>query len=505
MQMPRLNRMLGVSQQPHPIKALQIGEGNFIRCFVDWMIHRLNEKGLFEGSILVTQPRPNGAAKLKVLQEQEGLFTLIERGILDGEVVDRRETVSSIAACLDPYAEWEQFLQLAEQASLEFIFSNTTEAGIAFKEEELDWSKPMYSYPSKLTAFLFRRYQKLGSDKGIVVIPCELLPRPGDALLEIVLQHAEAWQLGEDFADYLQTSCMFVNSLVDRIVTGYPSDAEALQQELGYEDQMLSVTEPYYQWVIENKGDLAERLPLQQAGLNVEWVQDLQPYGLRKVRILNGSHTFAVPIAFMLGHDIVRDAVADSRVTGPLLHYLQHVVLPVLPFPEAEGQQYIEQTLERFGNPFIDHKLLDIALNSISKLQTRLLSTLQDYALLKGEIPSSLPLSLAYFIRFHMCIKQDGAWVGVRAFGDRVEAYQLRDAEQALAAFAELWQQYYSAASALAWVKQVCSSVGIWEKPLDKILPQPLFEQLCQEIAANLELILESEGGKANDFIYQNS
>jgi tagaturonate reductase len=505
MQMPRLNRTLGVTEQPHPIKALQIGEGNFIRCFVDWMIHRLNEKGLFEGSILVTQPRPSGAAKLKVLQEQDGLFTFIERGILDGKVVDRREIVSSIAACLDPYAEWEQFLQLAEQTSLEFIFSNTTEAGITFKEEELDWNKPMHSYPGKLTAFLFRRFQKLGRDKGIVVIPSELLPMPGDALLEIVLKHVEAWQLGEDFADYIQFSCTFVNSLVDRIVTGYPSDAEVLQQELGYEDQLLAVTEPYYQWVIENEGDLAERLPLKQAGLNVEWVDDLQPYGLRKVRILNGSHTFAVPIAFMLGHDIVRDAIADSRIAEPLLNYLHQVVLPVLPFPKAESQHYIEQTLERFGNPFIDHKLLDITLNSISKLQTRLLSTLQEYAQLKGEIPSSMPLSLAYFIRFHMCFKQDGAWVGVRAVGDRVEEYQLRDEEPALAAFAELWQHYSSAASAMEWVKQVFSSDGIWEKPLDKILTQPMFEQLCQEIAANLELILESEGGKANDFIYQNS
>jgi tagaturonate reductase len=506
MSLPRLNRAERPPAYEYPVKVLQIGEGNFIRGFVDWMIHRCNEQGWFQGSVTVTQPRPGGAKKLEALGGQQGLFTLIERGMAEGNVVDRSEVVASISAVLDPYADWPAFLELAENRDVQFVFSNTTEAGIAYREEPFDLSAPIVSFPGKLTAWLYRRFEKLGTESGLVIVPCELLPRPGDALREIVLQHARAWRLGGEFERYVLQQNVFVNSLVDRIVTGYPADAEAVMDTLGYEDRMLTVAEPYHQWVLEGGAELAERLPFHKAGLNVLWVDDLRPYSTRKVRILNGAHTYLVPMAFLQGHDIVRDAVADRGIAEPLEQFLQEAVVPVLPFPEEQSRSYIEQTLERFRNPFIDHRLLDIALNSISKFQTRLLPTLQEYAGRTGKVPKPLALSLAYFIRFHRCMKDGDVWTGIRRrkHGE-LERYPLRDAEPALAAFAAIWQRAGEGGSAGDLVRAVLTSEAIWEKTFDTVLPAPVFTELAATTAELLQSILDEEGAELHEAFYPHS
>ena len=478
-----------------PVKAIQIGEGNFIRAFVDWMIHRSNAQGLFQGSVLVTQPRPGGARKLEVMKEQDGLFTLVERGVSGGETVDRTELISSVSQCVDPYAEWETFLATAEDPQIEFIFSNTTEAGVVYTEEVYDISQPILSYPGKLTAWLYRRFQQLGPNSGMVIVPCELLPRPGDALLSVVLQKAQAWQLGVEFERYIQEANRFVNSLVDRIVTGYPPEPEAdlLQKQLGYEDRMLVAAEPYYQWVIEGDAELARRLPFEEAGLQVKWVSDLQPYSVRKVRILNGAHTFLVPMAYLLGHDIVRDAIADERIAAPLQSFLNETVSAILPFPKEESGAYIEQTLERFANPFIDHKLLDISLNSIQKFQTRLQPTLREYAAAQGIVPNTMIASLAGFIRFHRCVTNGVTWEGYRVKNGKKEAYELKDNADALAAFAGLWTIYEQTKDVSVLVTGVMESEAIWASPPGLELPTELKDGCYVQLSNSLSALLAQE------------
>lgn len=499
---PRLSRALPQAAGQSgawPVRAIQVGEGNFIRAFVDWMIHRANEQGLFGGSVLVTQPRPGGARKLATLQEQEGLFTVIERGISEGQTVDRTELVTSIARCVDPYAEWESFLATAEEAQIEFVFSNTTEAGIVYTEEVYDPSQPILSYPGKLTAWLLRRYETLGGQAETIVVPCELLPRPGDALREVVLQKVATWQLGEGFERYVREQVRFVNSLVDRIVTGFPSEseAEALQEQLGYEDRLLVAAEPYYQWVIEGDAELARRLPFAEAGLRVEWVSDLQPYSMRKVRILNGAHTFLVPMAYLLGHDIVRDAVADARVAAPLRRFLSETVSAVLPFPHEASAAYIEQTLERFANPFIDHRLLDIALNSIQKFQTRLQPTLREYATAQGIVPETMIGSIAAFIRFHRCTADGASWLGYRVKDGERQTFELKDDAGALAAFAELWSSYDRTGDLSALVAGVMESETIFASPPGRELPAELREGCYERLSSALaELLAREEGAR---------
>ncbi|MFS0722974.1 tagaturonate reductase [Paenibacillus sp. 1P07SE] len=498
MNLPRLTRShpaVAGQTGDWPVRAIQIGEGNFIRAFVNWMIHRSNSQGLFRGSVLVTQPRPAGAPKLEVLREQEGLFTLVERGVSGGETIDRTELVSSISQCVDPYAEWETFMASAEETQIEFVFSNTTEAGVVYTEEAYNPGRPILSYPGKLTAWLFRRFQTLGPDSGVVIVPCELLPRPGDALREVVLQKAQAWQLGADFERYIRNASRFVNSLVDRIVTGYPPEPEAaaLQQGLGFEDRMLVAAEPYYQWVIEGDAELRSRLPFAEAGLQVEWVHDLKPYSMRKVRILNGAHTFLVPMAYLLGHDIVRESIADERVAAPLKRFLGETVSAVLPFPAEESEAYINRTLERFANPFIDHKLLDIALNSVQKFQTRLQPTLREYAAAQGIVPDTMIASLACFIRFHRCAARGDIWEGYRVKGGRKETYELKDNADSLAAFAGLWTIYEQTRDLTVLVEGVMESEAIWTSPPGRELPAELQEGCYTQLVSALSALLAQE------------
>jgi tagaturonate reductase len=490
MRLPGLNRQFYASSDHFPVRALQIGEGNFIRAFVDWMIHRCNRQELFQGSVVVTQPRKTGAAKLQKIKVQDGLFTIFLKGIENGEVVEKSEIVSSISMAIDPYSEWESFLSLAEDPNLEFVFSNTTEAGIAYISEEADFRKPIHSFPGKLTAFLYRRYRTV--KKGLIILPCELLERAGSELKTIILKHAEDWNLGTGFEHWIKEENTFLNSLVDRIVTGYPNkEAEQLEQSLGYTDCMLTISEPYHQWVIEGDEEISKKLPFHKAGLNVIWVKDLNPYVKRKVRILNSAHTFMVPIAFMQGHDIVRNSVEDPFVIKKVTTFLKENVLPVLSFNEDELRQYVKMTIERFQNPYIDHQLLDISLNSISKFSTRILPTLSEYIGYTDQVPGSILQSLAYLIRFYRCEKTGNSWRGWRIVDNEKDFYTLRDSEQILNAFASNWLQYGQSGDLLSLVTNVLSSGKIWSVPFNKHEFGNKLDLICDGVAEELRTILK--------------
>lgn len=452
-----------------PVKVLQFGEGNFLRGFVDWMLYRSNRKGLFNGSVAVTQPRPSGKPHIDQLKAQQGLYTLFVRGLQEGRKVEEKEVVSVFSHMINPYEEWETFLALAESPDLEFVVSNTTEAGLSYQTAEWNPHEPAASFPAKLTLFLYRRFEVFAGDtsRGLIHLPCELVERNGDRLLEIVLRHAEDWQLPEEFKQWVADSNRFLNTLVDRIVTGYPrSEADELFAEWGYSDPLLTTAEPYYFWAIQAEEELEERLPLARAGLNVRWVKDLAPYQLRKVRILNGAHTMMAMIGLANGLSEVREAV-EHRAWGPLfIRGLMDEILPGLPLPTAEMEVYANETLERFRNPYINHRLTDIAMNSLSKWKTRLLPSVKAYIQQTGETPPLLTQSLASLLWLYR-----PQYECKETRQTEATSFQPKDDEAMVAAIQESWNLALNGTtdSLMGAVETMLSTKSIWGEDLTEL------------------------------------
>jgi tagaturonate reductase len=480
-----------------PERVLQFGEGNFLRAFVDWMIHGMNRRGLFGGSVVVVQPIRKGL--VEVLNGQDGLYTVILRGIENGKIVDRKEVVSSISRGIDPYARWGEFLACASNPDLRFVVSNTTEAGIAWVEEKKPEGSCPESFPAKLAAFLHARYEAFGGDpgKGMIIIPCELIEGNGDALRETVIRHAKSWGSGEGFLRWLEGANAFLNSLVDRIVTGYPADeAEALGAELGYRDALMDSGEIFHLWVIEGSERLEAELPLKKAGFNVVWTGDLKPYRDRKVRILNGAHTMTALMAFLCGKDTVGECVSDPLIRAYMERGIFGEIAPTLKLPPAEKEAFARAVLERFSNPFIKHRLLSIALNSVSKFKVRVLPSLLEGAD-GGKVPETLAFSLASLIAFYRgCSGGDGTYRGAR---DAIH-YEIYDDEEALKVFEGAWTRYGSDLDLGALCRTVLSSEALWGRDLlavrglERIVEKRLGDVLSMGMRGALEAFMKEAG-----------
>jgi len=425
-----------------PVTVLQIGEGNFMRGFVDWMIHTCRVQGLFGGSVAATQPRPSGKAKIDALAAQDGLYTLVTQGLVNGQPVKRQETIHGIAQAFDPYSEWSRLVELAASPSLQFVVSNTTEAGLVYIPESLT-DKPIKSYPGKLAFLLHERYRAFGGapDKGLIMLPCELLERNGDALREAVLRYAEDWSYSESFREWVRGSNRFLNSLVDRIVTGYPDEgtAEAWFEEWGYRDELLCTAEPYHLWAIEAEPDMEALLPLRQAGLNVYWTDDLRPFQQRKVRLLNGAHTWMAPLGLLHGVEHVGELLRHPELGAMVKRLVIDDIVPILPYERDQLLAYASDVFDRFGNPHIRHRLEDIAMNSISKFKVRLLPTMADYVASGERVPDRLVAGLAGLLRYYRVGREeaDGPYIGWALDGT---PYTVRDDGAALERMARHWQ-----------------------------------------------------------------
>lgn len=385
-----------------PLKVLQFGEGNFLRGFVNWIIDEMNEKTSFNGNVQIIQPLSTGLASM--IEKQEGLYHVLLQGILNGKSYQENRLISSVAGAMNPYEDYDAYLKLAENSSLKFIVSNTTEAGIAYDPTDVNHTTLPRTFPGKLTALLYHRFKALEGDKeaGLVIIPCELIEKNGEHLLSCVLNYAQLWQLPVSFADWVANNCSFCNTLVDRIVPGFPKDnIQEIQQELGYEDNLVVMAEPFHLWVIEGPESLKEIFPAEAAGLQVKFVKDLSPYRTRKVRILNGAHTSLVPVAYLEGLRTVRESVEDPKIGNFIKETIFDEIIPTLDLPADELKQFANDVLDRFKNPFIHHELSSIALNSISKFKVRVLPSLLEYEKLKGTWPTNLTQSLAALIMFY--------------------------------------------------------------------------------------------------------
>ncbi len=373
-------------------RIIQFGEGNFLRGFVDYFIHCLNKKGLYDGKVVLVQPIPVG--QIEGLKAQDYKYNLYLRGIEKGEIVQEHNLIESISRGVDPYKEFDEYMALADNTDFRFIISNTTEAGIAFDDSCKFDDKPCKSFPGKLTQLLYKRY-KNGMD-GFVHLACELIDNNGDELKKCVLKYAELWNLEDNFIKWVEEKNAFVNTLVDRIVTGYPGAEEA--KILAPDDNYVDTAEIFHLWVIE--GDYEKELPLKKAGFNVIWTDDAKPYKKIKVRVLNGAHTSLVAGAILSGIETVGDAMADEKASAFLMKCIKEEILPTIGENE-DSTAFADSVLDRFRNPFIKHKWRSIALNSVSKFSVRDLPTLLEYKEKNGKYPKILTMALAYLIYFY--------------------------------------------------------------------------------------------------------
>ncbi|SMB91593.1 tagaturonate reductase [Thermanaeromonas toyohensis ToBE] len=458
---------LEVSEYPEglPERVIQFGEGNFLRAFVDWMFHRLNKEGLFNGRVVVVQPLPQGL--VDKLNEQDGLYTLLLYGYQEGKLVEKREIIGSISRALNSYTQWEEVLACATNPDLEFIISNTTEAGIAYDPEDRLELNPPRSFPGKITAFLYRRFQHFQGDppKGMILLPCELIDRNGDNLKRIVLQLAQDWGLPVEFREWVDQYNLFLNTLVDRVVPGYPRDrAEMLAQELGYRDDLMVVGELFHLWVIEGPEEIKEKLPFHRAGLNVIWTSDLTPYRTRKVRILNGIHTATAAPAFLAGVDTVREAVEHPVWGSFMKEAIFEEIIPSMDLDMEMLKEFAREVLERFRNPYIIHYWQSILLNTTSKYQTRVLPSILGYLERKGALPLRLVFSLAALAYLF----KEGKISGRKFYGQRLKGeFTLEDDPKALAFWQEAWEKYQGTEGSLCEVARfILRRSDIWGQDL---------------------------------------
>lgn len=420
-------------KKERPVKVLQFGEGNFLRAFVDYMIDIANEKGEFDGDIVLVKPIEFGT--LDRFHDQECQYTVQLRGRVDGEPKKINRIVTSVTDVVDAYGEYEKYADFAKLDTLRFIVSNTTEAGIVYDDTDKIELNPPKTYPGKLTKFLYERYKHFNGaqDKGLVMLPVELIDDNGIMLKKCVMQFIELWNLGDAFRAWVEESCIFTSTLVDRIVTGYPGDTEAEEWEaLGYEDRIMVTGEPFALWVIESPRDISAELPLHQAGLPVIFTDNQKPYKQRKVRILNGAHTSFVLASYLCGNDTVKQSMEDKDIRNFMERTIFDEVIPTLTLPEEELKGFAEAVITRFNNPYVKHALLSISLNSVSKWRARCMPSLLGYVEKFGKLPAHLTFSLAALMAFY-----DGEKIRDKALTGRrgEEEYRIMDDMEVLEFF----------------------------------------------------------------------
>ncbi len=385
-----------------PERMLQFGEGNFLRAFVDYFVDEMNEKANFDCKVVVCQPIEHGMSEM--INEQEGLYTLYLRGSKNGEEITRKRVISSVSRCINPYHDFDSLLQVAKNPELRFIASNTTEAGIVYDGSCRYDDRPPHSFPAKLTRFLHERFLHFGSDddKGVIILACELIDNNGNELKKCVLKHIEDWELSAEFRAWIEKSNIFCSTLVDRIVTGYPKgEAPGMNEKNSYEDNLIATAESFGFWVIEGDERVSRALPSKKAGLPIVITDDHTPYKQRKVRILNGAHTTMVLGAYLAGKSIVRECMVDDVIRTFMYKTIFDEIIPTLTLPHRELVDFANSVIDRFKNPFIDHELLAISLNSTSKWRARVLPSLLRYVEMNQVIPARIAASLAFYIEFY--------------------------------------------------------------------------------------------------------
>lgn len=450
-----------------PERIIQFGEGNFLRCFVDWIIYKMNRKTDFNSSVVVVQPIEKGMVDW--LNEQDCLYHVNLQGKLDGKTVNKLTRIDSISRAINPYTQNHAFLALAEQPEIRFVISNTTEAGIAFDPSCKLTDAPAASYPGKLTQLLYRRFTTFKGDrtKGLIIMPCELIFLNGHHLKECIYKYIELWkdELGKDyekFKNWFTKYCYVCATLVDRIVPGFPRhEIDKIQKKICYADNLVVQGEAFHLWVIEKPenmsiAQLRKEFPAEKAGLNVLIAPSEKPYHERKVTLLNGPHTVLSPVAYLSGVNIVRDA-CHHPVIGKYIHKVQFdELMQTLNLPIDELKKFAADVLERFDNPFVDHQVTSIMLNSFPKYETRDLPGVKTFLERKGELPKGLVFGLAAIITYYKGgTRDDGAPI------------QPNDDPAIIKLLADLWATDNTQLVA----EGVLAAENIWHENLNQTVP----------------------------------
>ncbi|HCD69794.1 MAG TPA: tagaturonate reductase [Ruminococcaceae bacterium] len=454
-----------------PVKILQFGEGNFLRAFIDWILQNLNDAGVINADVAVVQPMPMG--RVAELEKQDGLYTLCLEGIDKGEKVQSKQIIDVLKDFINPFEQYDKFLDYAKSADLEIVISNTTEAGIALDETDTDFTKCPKSFPGKLLVFLKARYDHFDGDasKGLAIIPCELIDHNGDELKRVMLELAKIKGMDEKFIDWILNACHYTSTLVDRIVPGYPRDnAAQICEETGFADNNIVKGEIFHLWVLQKEPFIQEKLPADKSGLNVIFADDITPYKQRKVKILNGTHTGIVPVAYLSGIDTVRESVEDEDVGRFAAELINDEIKPTIELPKDEMDAFANSVVERFKNPFIRHELMSIALNSTTKFRTRLLPTYNDYRRKFGKSPKHILFSLASLAVFYRGKRGD-------------EDIKLADDPK----FLEFWKEVWALTDFDAMAKKILGASDVWEQNLDEDDNAALVSGYLRDIVNNGE------------------
>ncbi|MBW3129388.1 tagaturonate reductase [Hymenobacter profundi] len=449
-----------------PEKVLQFGTGVLLRGLPDYLINKANQKGVFNGRIVVVKSTDGG--DITAFERQDGLYTVGIRGIEDEETIERNVVCAAISRVLSAKSQWAEVLAFAAAPELQVVISNTTEVGIQFAPDDIRQDTAPSSFPGKLLAVLYTRWQAFGNDpsKGLVIVPTELIPANGTQLEKILLELAHRNQLESEFIDWLETANTCCNSLVDRIVPGLP-DADAHQQlteELGYQDDLLTMSEAYLLWAIEGNARVREVLSFHSTDKGIFIQPDINQFRELKLRLLNGTHTLSCGLAFLSGFATVRAAMEDKAMAGFISNLMLADLLPGIPYPVDEkiAQRFAMQVLDRFRNPYIEHRWLAITLNYSAKLRMRVLADLLHYYERFGKVPQYVALGFAAYLLFMRATEQhNGKWHG-ELHG---ESYSIEDSQAGY--FANLWEKHADEPAEV--VHEVLANETLWEHDLTQL------------------------------------
>lgn len=445
-----------------PEKVLQFGTGVLLRGLPDYFIDKANRQGIFNGRVVVVKSTDYGTTK--DFDEQDGLYTLSIKGIENGEAVAKNIVSSAISRVLTASTQWQQILDLAASPELEIVISNTTEVGITLTEDNIQ-SAPPQSFPGKLLAVLHHRFNTFNGapDKGLVIVPTELIVDNGTKLTEVLLELAKQNNLSADFITWFKNHNQICNSLVDCIVPGKPAKEELadIESELGYKDDLLIMSEVYRLWAIQGDEKTKAKLSFAQADKGVVITPDIDLHRELKLRLLNGTHTLSCGLAFLAGCDTVKSAMDDKAVEAYIANLMRNEIAPAIPYKVSQQQtdEFAANVLDRFRNPYIAHQWLSITANYSSKLKMRVLPVLFNYAEKFNKTPELIALGFAAYIRFMKPVSQkNGKYYG-EANG---EQYLINDTMAGH--LADLWES-----NASNIVTAVLNDASLWGKSLIKI------------------------------------
>ncbi len=446
-----------------PEKVLQFGTGMLLRGLPDYFIDKANRQGIFNGRIVVVKTTSRGDAA--AFDKQDGLYTLCERGIVDGEKIEENIISSSISRVLIAQKDWGEILECAHNSNLQIIISNTTEVGIQLENDDIR-DYPPISFPGKLLAFLYERFIAFNGseDSGFVIVPTELILENGKKLESIVLKLAHLNSLGDDFIEWLEKSNFFCNSLVDRIVTGMPDKEikNEIENELGYKDDLMIVSEVYSLWAIEGDEKIKEILSFAEADAGVIIERNIELHRELKLRLLNGTHTLTCGLAFLANCDTVQHAMEDENIAKFISGVMKNEIAPSIPYEidEATKQAFIVKVLNRFRNPHINHYWKNITVNYSSKLRLRCVPLLINYYKNTKEVPQLFALGFAAYLYFMKAVKQNNK----DFYGEfNGESYLIED--EMAGKFCSLWKQK----SVDQIVREVFKNESLWDYDLTKL------------------------------------